>query len=70
MWQEEQAHHTPSKERQSVPDGERPVVHTTEVIDFFLFICDTIRYETSTIALFAYGGDSGTQRNFPKNTTR
>lgn len=34
------------------------------------FICDTIRYETSTIALFAYGGDSGTQRNFPKNTTR
>ena len=34
------------------------------------FICDTIRYETSTIAIFAYGGDSGTQRNFPKNTTR
>ena len=33
-------------------------------------ICDTIRYETSTIALFAYGGDFGTQRNFPKNTTR
>ena len=37
---------------------------------FFWFICDTIRYETSTIAIFAYGGDSGTQRNFPKNTTR
>ena len=37
---------------------------------FFLFICDTIRYETSTIAIFAYGGDSGTQRNFPKSTTR
>ena len=26
-WQAEQAHHTPSKEKQSVPDGERPVVH-------------------------------------------
>ena len=26
-WQAEQAHHTPSKENQSVPDGERPVVH-------------------------------------------
>ena len=25
-WQAEQAHHT-SKEKQSVPDGERPVVH-------------------------------------------
>ena len=27
LWQAEQAHHTPSKEKQSVPDGERPVVH-------------------------------------------
>ena len=26
-WQAEQAHHTASKEKQSVPDGERPVVH-------------------------------------------
>ena len=26
-WQAEQAHHTPSKEKQRVPDGERPVVH-------------------------------------------
>ena len=26
-WQAEQAHHIPSKEKQSVPDGERPVVH-------------------------------------------
>ena len=24
-WQAEQAHHAPSKEKQSVPDGERPV---------------------------------------------
>ena len=27
-----------------------------------MFICDTIRYKTGGIALFAYGGDSGTQR--------
>ena len=27
LWQAEQAHHAPSKEKQSVPDGERPVVH-------------------------------------------
>ena len=27
VWQAEQAHHIPSKEKQSVPDGERPVVH-------------------------------------------
>ena len=26
-WQAEQAHHIPSKEKQSVPDGERSVVH-------------------------------------------
>ena len=26
-WQAEQAHHATSKEKQSVPDGERPVVH-------------------------------------------
>ena len=33
-WQAEQAHHTPSKEKQSVPDGERPVVHITIVCGF------------------------------------
>ena len=27
LWQAEQAHHTTSKEKQSVPDGERPAVH-------------------------------------------
>ena len=27
VWQAEQAHHAPSNEKQSVPDGERPVVH-------------------------------------------
>ena len=30
----EQAHHTPSKEKQSVPDGERSVVHITIVCGF------------------------------------
>ena len=34
-WQVEQAHHIPSKEKQSVPDGERPVVHIAVVCGFF-----------------------------------
>ena len=34
-WQAEQAHHTTSKEKQSVPDGERPVVHIAIVCRFF-----------------------------------
>ena len=34
-WQTEQAHHAPSKEKQSVPDGERPVVHIVVVGGFF-----------------------------------
>ena len=34
-WQAEQAHHNPSKEKQSVPDGERPVVHIAIVCGFF-----------------------------------
>ena len=34
LWQAEQAHHTPSKEKQSVPDGERPVVHIAVVCGF------------------------------------
>ena len=33
-WQAEQAHHTPSKEKQSVPDGERPVVHIAVICGF------------------------------------
>ena len=33
-WQAEQAHHTPSKEKQSIPDGERPVVHIAIVCGF------------------------------------
>ena len=48
-WQAEQAHHIPSKEKQSVPDGERPVVHIAIVCGFFrvrpqgrtLFFCYT-----------------------------
>ena len=34
-WQAEQAHHAPSKEKQSVPDGERPVVHIAIVCGFW-----------------------------------
>ena len=34
-WQAEQAHHTANKEKQSVPDGERPVVHIAIVCGFF-----------------------------------
>ena len=33
-WQAEQAHHIPSKEKQSVSDGERPVVHIAVVCRF------------------------------------
>ena len=33
-WQAEQAHHAPSKEKQSVPDVERPVVHIAIVCGF------------------------------------
>ena len=34
-WQAEQAHHAPSKEKQSVPDGERPAVHIAVVCGFW-----------------------------------
>ena len=34
-WQAEQAHHAPSKEKQSVPDGERSVLHIAIVCGFF-----------------------------------
>ena len=35
LWQAEQAHHTTSKEKQSVPDEERPVVHIAVVCSFW-----------------------------------
>ena len=34
LWQAEQAHHTTSKEKQGVPDGERPVVHIAVICGF------------------------------------
>ena len=34
-WQAEQAHHAPNKEKQSVPDGERPAVHIAIVCGFW-----------------------------------
>ena len=35
LWQAEQAHHATSKEKQSVPDGERPVIHIAIACGFF-----------------------------------
>ena len=35
LWQAEQAHHTTSKEKQSVPDEERPVIHIAVVCGFW-----------------------------------
>ena len=35
LWQAEQAHHTANKEKQSVPIGERPVVHIAVVCGFW-----------------------------------
>ena len=35
LWQAEQVHHAPSNEKQSVPDGERPVVHIAIVYGFW-----------------------------------
>ena len=52
-WQAEQAHHTTSKEKQSVPDGERPVVHIAIVCGLWqgasysgrtLFFCFALFY--------------------------
>ncbi|MFQ7015272.1 MAG: hypothetical protein ACLRRU_13485 [Faecalibacterium sp.] len=33
-WQAEQAHHAPSKEKQSVPVGELPALHIVSCVDF------------------------------------
>ena len=37
-WQAEQAHHTANKEKQSVPDGERPVVHPNNLIFTYFYL--------------------------------
>ena len=54
-WQAEQAHHAPSKEKQSVPDGERPVVHIAIVCGFlqsasgcWVFVKQFSRNDTAT----------------------
>jgi hypothetical protein len=49
-WQAEQAHHATSKEKQSVPDGERPVVHISVVCGFF-----RVRLDGHTLFLFHHG---------------
>ena len=54
-WQAEQAHHAPSNEKQSVPDGERPVVHIVIVCGFWqgasgcwVFVKQFSRNDTAT----------------------
>ena len=54
-WQAEQVHHTTSKEKQSVPDGERPAVHIAVVCGFWqgasgcwVFVKQFSRNDTAT----------------------
>ena len=54
-WQAEQAHHAPSNEKRSVPDGERPVVHIAIVCGFlqgasgcWVFVKQFSRNDTAT----------------------
>ena len=77
-WQAEQAHHAPSKEKQSVPDGERPVVHIVIVCGLWQgasgwthpvfyyassFSARSIRYPTPTWVWIRCGA-SGYRSNF------
>ena len=78
-WQAEQAHHTANKEKQSVPDGERPVVHIAVVCSFWQgasysgtrpvfydtssFSARSIRYPTPTWVWIRCGA-SGYRSNF------
>ena len=77
-WQAEQAHHAASKEKQSVPDGERPVVHIAIVCGFWQgasgwtppvfyyassFSARNIRYPTPTWVWIRCGA-SGYRSNF------
>ena len=78
LWQAEQAHHTTSKEKQSVPDEERPVVHIAVVCSFWQgasgwthpvfyyassFSARSIRYPTPTWVWIRCGA-SGYRSNF------
>ena len=77
VWQAEQAHHTTSKEKQSVPDGERPVVHIACLWSFAgcvrrahpvfyyasSFSARSIRYPTPTWVWIRCGA-SGYRSNF------
>ena len=77
-WQAEQAHHAISKEKQSVSDGERPVVHIAIVCGFWQgasagrtlffyydssFSTRSIRYPTPTWVWIRCGA-SGYRSNF------
>ena len=78
LWQAEQAHHAISKEKQSVSDGERPVVHIAIVRGFWQgasagralffyyassFSTRSIRYPTPTWVWIRCGA-SGHRSNF------
>ena len=78
LWQAEQAHHTTSKEKQSVPDEERPVIHIAVVCGFWQgasgwrtlffyydssFSTRSIRYPTPTWVWIRCGA-SGHRSNF------
>ena len=78
LWQAEQAHHAISKEKQSVSDGERPVVHIAIVCGFWQgasagrtlffyydssFSTRSIRYPTPTWVWIRCGA-SGHRSNF------
>ena len=56
LWQAEQAHHAISKEKQSVSDGERPVVHIAIVCGFW-------QGASAGRALFFYYDSSFSTRN-------
>ena len=55
-WQAEQAHHTASKEKQSVPDGERPAVHIA-------IVCGLWQGASAGRALFLSLGSIGSIKN-------
>ena len=64
-WQAEQAHHTTSKEKQSVPDGERPVVHIAIVCGFF-----RVRPQGRTLFFFCYTTDVPSRISHRRNCVK
>ena len=50
-WQAEQAHHASNKEKQSVPDGERPVVHIAVVCGLWQGASYSVAYPVFVLPL-------------------